>query len=132
MLMQVLLLSIDYQGCIQIYTKYTNVFWLKDKKSSLNISTCFSASTNWIIIRQRRMKSQEILYSKSNKKFCVYIYLYVHIDTYIYTYTSPIYIYNMHIYICTHIYTNIHTFTYIHRHTHTHHKCMHSHIYKYT
>ena len=79
---------------------------------------------------KKNEKSQEILYSKSNKKFCVYIYLYVHIDTYIYTYTSPIYIYNMHIYICTHIYTNIHTFTYIHRHIHIHitNACIHTYI----
>ena len=45
----------------------------------INISTCCLASTNWIIVKQRVMKSQEILYSKSNEKFYVWIYIYTHI-----------------------------------------------------
>ena len=56
------------------------------------------------------MKSLEILHSKSNKKFCVYMYLYIHTHTYTYTY----------IHLHTHIYTNIHTYIYIYTQTYTH------------
>ena len=64
------------------------------------------------------MKSQEILYSKSNKKFCVCIYIYTYIHTYIYIHIHI----QIHIHIHTHTYipTYIHTFTYIHRHIHIH------------
>ena len=87
----------------------------------INISTCCSAPTNWIIVKQRRMKNQEILYSKSNKKFCVCIYIYAytcthtHTHTYIYTYILHIQFIYTHTY--THIYIPICTYTYIHTHT---------------
>ena len=82
----------------------------------INIPTCWSASTNWILVRQRRMKSQEILYSKSNKKCVCLLYIYTYIHTHIYTYTFI----HTYTYTYTHIYTNIHTFAYIHRHIHIH------------
>ena len=114
----------------------------------INISTCCSAPTNWIIVKQRRMKSQEILYSKSNKNFCVCIYIYAytcihththphthtHIYIYIYIYTTyTVHIYILYIYIYTHIHTNmyiyihtcIHTYSsYIYTYIHTHIICI--------
>ena len=87
-------------------------------------------------MRQRRIKSQEILYSKSNKNFCACIYIYTYIHTYIYIY---IYTY-IYIYINLYIQTYIHTLRYIHRHIHIHitnacihtyisiHRCPHTHI----
>ena len=77
----------------------------------INISTCCSAWTNWIIVRQRRMKSLEILYSKSNKKFCVCICIYTYIHTHISTYT--------YIHTYTYTYTHIYKHTYIHLHIYT-------------
>ena len=59
------------------------------------------------------MKSQQILYSKSNKKIWVYMYLYIHTHTYTYTYIIHTYTYTY-----TYIQTYIHAFTYIHRHIH--------------
>ena len=66
---------------------------------------------------QRKMKSQEILHSKSNTKLCVciYIYTYIHTQIYIYIYMIYIYIYIcIYIYIYTHIYIYIYIYTYIH------------------
>ena len=126
-----------YQKYIQIYkcvlTEEQKILLCQFK---INISTCSSASTNWIIVRQRRIKSQEILYSKSNKNFCACIYIYTYIHTYIYIY---IYTY-IYIYINLYIQTYIHTLRYIHRHIHIHitnayihtyisiHRCPHTHI----
>ena len=108
----------------------------------IKICTSFSASTNWVIVR--RMKSQEIMYSKSNKKHfaCIYIYIYIYIHTRIYVYIYIyIYIYTYtyihtytYIYIYIYIYANIHTYIHIYTqtYTHTNHKYTHLHIYKYT
>ena len=68
---------------------------------------------NRIIVKQRRMKSQEILYIKSNKKFYVYIYIYIYIYIYTHTHIQFIHIY---IYTCTHI---IYKHMYIHSHIYT-------------
>ena len=75
----------------------------------INIPTCWSASTNWILVRQRRMKSQEILYSKSNKKCVCLLYIYTYIHIYI----------HIHLYIHIHIHTHTYIQTYIHSHIYT-------------
>ena len=77
------------------------------------------------------MKSQKILYIKSNKKFCVYLYIHthIHIYTHIHTHIQFIHIY---IYTYTHnIQTYVHTCTHIHRHNihiHITHACIHTYI----